>query len=93
MLPITALGLLGFALAYPFVNPAPPARIVMATGEAGGAYARFCEAPACCGEELYQLLLHVEFVQGQLAERRSRQLAGIPEEPNEVPESVGAGND
>ena len=48
------------------------------------------EAPASYGEELYQLRLHVEFVQGQLAERRARRLAGMPEDPAEKPDSVRA---
>jgi len=39
--PILALILLGFAVAYLFVGPAPPERITLATGEAGGAYALF----------------------------------------------------
>ena len=44
------LGLLallaGLLVAYQFVDPAPPRSIVMATGQPGGAYARFGEAYA-----------------------------------------------
>ena len=35
--------LAGFVFAYQFVDPAPPDRIVLATGAAGGAYQRFGE--------------------------------------------------
>ena len=43
-LPVSALVLVGFVVAYLFVDPAPPSTLVMATGEAGGAYSRFGEA-------------------------------------------------
>ena len=49
------------------------------------------EAPASYGEELYQLRLHVEFVQGQLASLRARRLEGVPEDPDGLPDSGGAG--
>lgn len=39
--PAVALTLAGFVLAYQFVDPAPPARIAIATGSADGAYHRF----------------------------------------------------
>jgi len=42
--PILALVLAGFALAWLFVDPAPPSTITLATGEPGGAYASFGEA-------------------------------------------------
>ena len=42
--PLLLVVLVGFVIAYRFVDPAPPGRIVMATGEAGGAYATFGEA-------------------------------------------------
>ncbi len=41
--PLLSLVILGFFVAYRFVDPAPPDRIVMATGQAGGAYAVFGE--------------------------------------------------
>ena len=43
-LPVSVLVLVGFVVAYLFVDPAPPSSLVMATGEAGGAYSRFGEA-------------------------------------------------
>jgi TRAP transporter TAXI family solute receptor len=42
--PLLLVVLVGFVVAYRFVDPAPPDRIVLATGEAGGAYATFGEA-------------------------------------------------
>ena len=42
--PLLLVVLVGFVVVYRFVDPAPPDRIVLATGEAGGAYARFGEA-------------------------------------------------
>lgn len=42
--PLLLAVLVGFVVAYRFVDPAPPDRIVLATGEAGGAYAGFGEA-------------------------------------------------
>ena len=39
----TLLTLVGFAIAYQFVEPAPPSRIVMSTGGTDGAYHRFAE--------------------------------------------------
>ncbi len=41
--PAVVLTLAGFLLAYQFVDPAPPARLVMATGSEQGAYARVAE--------------------------------------------------
>ncbi|MEM9176287.1 MAG: TAXI family TRAP transporter solute-binding subunit [Myxococcota bacterium] len=41
--PLALLVVVGFFVAYRFVDPAPPDRIVMATGQAGGAYAVFGE--------------------------------------------------
>ena len=38
-----ALILAGFVVAYQFVDPAPPNRIVLATGSDGGAYQRYGE--------------------------------------------------
>jgi TRAP transporter TAXI family solute receptor len=38
-----ALVLVGFLVAYQFVDPAPPGRIVLATGSDGGAYQRYGE--------------------------------------------------
>ena len=42
--PLLLVVLVGFVVAYRFVDPAPPDRMVLATGEAGGAYATFGEA-------------------------------------------------
>ncbi|MCB9897804.1 MAG: TAXI family TRAP transporter solute-binding subunit [Planctomycetes bacterium] len=41
---VLVLTLAGFALALSFVKPAPPERLVLAGGPAGGAYHRFAEA-------------------------------------------------
>jgi TRAP-type uncharacterized transport system substrate-binding protein len=35
--------LAGFVITYQFVDPAPPGRIVLATGADGGAYQRYGE--------------------------------------------------
>ena len=35
--------LVGFVIAYQFVDPAPPSRILLATGADGGAYQRYGE--------------------------------------------------
>lgn len=42
--PLALVVLVGFFVAYRFVDPAPPDRVVLATGPAGGAYATFGEA-------------------------------------------------
>ncbi len=42
--PLALFVLVGFFVAYRFVDPAPPDRVVLATGPAGGAYATFGEA-------------------------------------------------
>jgi len=41
VLPAVALVVAGFVVAYQFVAPAPPTRVVMATGSASGAYQAF----------------------------------------------------
>jgi len=41
--PAVLLAIVAFFVAYQFVAPAPPSRIVMATGEPGGAYHAFGE--------------------------------------------------
>ena len=50
--PAVALVLLAFVVAYQFVDPAPPKRIVIATGSPDGAYARFAET--------YRAILHAD---------------------------------
>jgi len=40
-LPATAIAIAGFWLTAKFIKPAPPMRIVMATGVEGGGYAEF----------------------------------------------------
>ena len=41
--PAILLTLIGFLVAYQFVDPAPPDRLVIAGGPEEGAYARFAE--------------------------------------------------
>lgn len=41
--PSLALVIIGFLIAYQFVQPAPPGRLVLATGSDGGAYSKFGE--------------------------------------------------
>jgi TRAP-type uncharacterized transport system substrate-binding protein len=43
MVPALVLTLAGFWVAYQFVNPTPPRRIVMATGSEEGAYYLFAQ--------------------------------------------------
>lgn len=43
VMPVIFLIALGFAVAYLFVNPAPPSRIVLSGGAAGGAYQVYAE--------------------------------------------------
>ena len=54
--PVALLVLIGFVVAYQFIKPAPPRRVVMATGVADGAYSaygqRYRQALAAQGIEL-----------------------------------------
>jgi TRAP transporter TAXI family solute receptor len=56
--PAVLLGLAGFVLAYQFVEPAPPDRLVLATGVPEGAYYRFGER--------YRELLHAHGIELEL---------------------------
>jgi TRAP transporter TAXI family solute receptor len=43
IIPAVCLSMVGFWLAYQFVDPAPPTHLTMATGEEGGAYVLFAQ--------------------------------------------------